>query len=83
MQTARVITLVTVEGMRTEHCKRAVFTSLAALDGITRADVQLGVVHVEHDGTVTVDQLRDAIAVAGYTVTQATEQRRVLPIAPA
>jgi copper chaperone CopZ len=78
-----MITLVTVGGMRTEHCKRAVFTSLAALDGITQADVQLGTVHVEHDGTVTIDQLRDAIAVAGYTVTQAAEQRRVLPIAPA
>jgi copper chaperone CopZ len=80
MRTARVITLVTIDGMRTEHCKRAVFTSLAGLDGITLADVQIGTVQVEHDGTVTFDQLRDAIAVAGYAVTRATEQRRVLPI---
>lgn len=75
-----MITIVEVDGMRTEHCKRAVFTALAAVEGITRADVQLGVVHVEHDGSVTVAQLRDAIAVAGYPVTGATEQRRALPI---
>lgn len=83
MTAARVITLVAIEGMITEHCKRAVFTSLAAIDGILRADVHLGTVQVEHDGSVTVAQLRDAIAVAGYVVTHGTEQRRVLPLASA
>jgi copper chaperone CopZ len=83
MTGARVITSVVVAGMKTEHCKRAVFTSLAALDGITRADVQLGMVHVEHNGSVTIDQLRGAIAVAGYEVTHGTEQRRILPLASA
>jgi copper chaperone CopZ len=80
MAPARVMTLVAIDGMMTEHCKRAVFTSLAAVSGIVRADVHLGTVQVEHDGSVTIEQLRDAIAVAGYTVTQATEQRRVLPL---
>ena len=75
-----VTTTVEVEGMRTEHCKRAVFTALAAVPGIARAEVQLGVVTVEHDGTVTVAMLRDAIAVAGYAVTRGEERRRTLPV---
>jgi len=75
-----MITTVTVSGMMSEHCKRAVFTSLAAVAGITRADVQLGTVTVEHDGQVTIDQLRAAIAVAGYTVVQGVEDRRSLPL---
>jgi copper chaperone CopZ len=51
------------------------------VEGITRADVSLGAVEVEHDGRVTVDQLRVAIAVAGYEVRDATVDRRRLPLA--
>ena len=76
-----MITTVRVEGMTCQHCVRAVFTALAAVPGIQRADVSIGAVQVEHDGSVTVDQLRDAIEVAGYTVTDGTTNRRVLPIA--
>ena len=76
-----MITTVRVEGMTCQHCERAVFTALAAVPGIQRADVSIGAVQVEHDGSVTVDQLRDAIEVAGYTVTDGTTNRRVLPIA--
>lgn len=76
-----MITRVRVEGMTCQHCIRAVFTSLTGVEGIIRADVSLGVVEVEHDGRVTVDQLREAIAVAGYTVGEATTDRRRLPIA--
>ncbi|MGI9090699.1 MAG: heavy-metal-associated domain-containing protein [Gemmatimonadaceae bacterium] len=73
-------TTVTIAGMRSEHCKRAVFTALTPLDGISWADVELGSVTVEHDGAVTVDALRDAIAVSGYVVMGGTEDRRVLPL---
>jgi copper chaperone CopZ len=66
--------------MQTEHCKRAVFTSLSGIAGIIQADVQLGTVTVDHDGTVTIDMLRDAIAVAGYTVTHGADDRRTLPL---
>ena len=76
-----MITRVRVEGMTCQHCIRAVFTSLTGVEGIIRADVSLGVVEVEHDGRVTVDQLREAIAVAGYVVGDATTDRRRLPIA--
>lgn len=77
-----MITRVRVEGMTCQHCIRAVFTSLTGVEGIARADVSLGVVEVEHDGRVTVDQLREAIAVAGYVVGDATTDRRRLPISP-
>ncbi len=73
-------TTVTVAGMRSEHCKRAVFTALTPLAGVNWADVEIGTVTVEHDGAVTLDALRDAIAVSGYTVTGGSEDRRVLPL---
>jgi len=77
-----VMTTVTVTGMLTEHCKRAVFTSLSGLAGITSAQVELGIVIVEHDGSITPHALRDAISVAGYTVTDCVESetRRTLPL---
>ena len=58
---SRMITRVRVEGMSCQHCVRAVFTSLGGVEGITRADVSIGAVEVEHDERVTVTALRDAI----------------------
>ncbi len=75
-----MITTVTVDGMTCQHCVTAVFTALAAVPGIHRADVSIGAAAVEHDGTVTVEQLRDAIAVAGYTVKDGATNRRALPM---
>lgn len=77
-----MITRVRIEGMSCQHCVRAVFTALAAVEGISRADVGIGAAEVEHDGTVTVEQLRDAIAVAGYSVAgEDASARRRLPLA--
>lgn len=73
-------TTVTIAGMRSEHCKRAVFTALTPVDGIRSAEVELGSVTIEHDGAVTVDALRDAIAVSGYVVTSGSEERSALPL---
>ncbi|MGE5100380.1 MAG: cation transporter [Deltaproteobacteria bacterium] len=75
-----MITRVRVDGMSCQHCVRAVFTALTAVDGITRADVSIGAVEVEHDGRVTIDQLREAIAVAGYSVVEGETNRRALPL---
>jgi copper chaperone CopZ len=75
-----MITRVRIEGMSCQHCVRAVFTSLAAVEGIARAEVGIGVAEVEHDGSVTVEQLRDAIAVAGYSVADSSSRRRRLPL---
>ena len=66
--------------MSCQHCVRAVFTALAAVEGITRAEVSIGAAEVEHDGRVSVEQLRAAIAVAGYDVVDGETQRRVLPV---
>jgi copper chaperone CopZ len=74
-------TTVSITGMTSAHAVRAVFTALAGVPGIDRADVTLGKAVIEHDGTVTVDAIRDAIAVAGYGVGDAAENRRALPIA--
>ena len=53
-----MITTVAVEGMTCQHCVRAVFTALAAVSGIDRAEVSIGSARVEHDGSVTVDQIQ-------------------------
>ena len=75
-------TTVSINGMSCVHCVRAVFTSLAGVEGIKRADVSIGRAVVEHDGSVTPDQIREAIATAGYEVKGFTEDRLSLPLAP-
>ena len=75
-----MITRVRVEGMSCQHCVRSVFTALTAVPGITRADVSIGAVEVEHDGGVTVDRLREAVAVAGYRVSDGETNRRSLNV---
>jgi copper chaperone CopZ len=71
-----------ISGMTCAHCVRAVFTSLAGVAGIDRADVSIGRAVIEHDGSVTPEQIRDAIAIAGYEVTGFTTDKRTLPLAP-
>ncbi len=75
-------TTASISGMTCAHCVRAVFTSLAGVEGIARADVSIGQAIIEHDGTVTPEEIRDAIAVAGYEVTEIRIDRRTLPLAP-
>ncbi len=75
-----MITRVRIEGMSCQHCVRAVFTSLAGVEGIARADVSIGAAEVEHDGRVTVEQLKEAVAVAGYSVVDGQTDRRRLPL---
>lgn len=76
-----MITRIRIDGMSCQHCVRAVFTALAAVDGISRADVGIGAAEVEHDGSVTMVQLTNAIAVAGYVVAaEDASARRRLPL---
>ncbi|MFN2636779.1 MAG: heavy-metal-associated domain-containing protein [Gemmatimonadaceae bacterium] len=77
-----MVTTVSIAGMTCAHCIRAVFTSLAGVPGVERADVSLGQAVIEHDRTVTIDAIRDAIAIAGYQVTGTRDDKRSLPIAP-
>ncbi|HEX7978933.1 MAG TPA: heavy-metal-associated domain-containing protein [Gemmatimonadaceae bacterium] len=73
-------TRLRILGMSTPHCIRAVFTALTPVEGILSADVVLGSVDVEHDGRATAEALREAIAVAGYEVVEAVEERRQLRV---
>jgi copper chaperone CopZ len=66
--------------MTSIHSVRAVFTALAAVEGIARADVAIGRATVEHDGRATCEALAAAVALAGYEVTRCTEERRTLPL---
>lgn len=78
-------TTATIPAMRGEYAKQAVFTALTPLDGIVRVElasgVETGTLVLEHDGRVTADALRAAIAVAGYDVARVDEDRRVLTLA--
>ena len=74
-----MVTTLKIAGMTCAHCARAVFTALAGVPGIARAEVKVGTAEVEHDGTVTLTALKEAVATAGYSVTEAAENRRVLP----
>lgn len=74
-------TIVTISGMRTVHCVRAVFTALGAVEGIVRANVTMGRAVIEHDGHATAQRLRDAVCTAGYDVTETRDLQRVLPVA--
>ncbi|MDP9201237.1 MAG: heavy-metal-associated domain-containing protein [Gemmatimonadota bacterium] len=75
-------TTASISGMTCAHCVRAVFTSLAGVEGIKRADVSIGKAVIEHDGTVTPEDIRNAVAVAGYTVTDIRIDRPTLPLVP-
>jgi copper chaperone CopZ len=74
-----MVTTLRISGMSCAHCTRAVFTALSGVPGIARADVKVGSAESEHDGTVTLDALKQAIETAGYSVIDSSENRRVLP----
>jgi copper chaperone CopZ len=66
---------LTIAGMTAVHAVRAVYTAFAGVPGIVRADVSLGRASVTHDGTVTRAALEEAVAVAGFAVTDYREER--------
>ena len=75
-------TTVSISGMTCAHCVRAVFTSFGGVAGIDRADVSIGKAIIDHDGTVTPEDIRAAVKLAGYDVIDMGNDRRTLPIAP-
>ena len=77
MQTTAIIS-----GMTCAHCVRAVFTALAGVEVIERADVTIGRAVIEHDGSVTPEAIRKAVEIVGYTVDDFRDDRRSLPLAP-
>ena len=77
-----MLTRLTIAGMSSVHSKRAVFTGLAGVPGVTRAEVTMGRAEVEHNAGVSETALREAVAVAGYEVIDAAADRRSLPQLP-
>jgi copper chaperone CopZ len=75
-----MVTRLRIAGMSCQHCVKAVFTALTPVEGILSADVAIGSAVIEHDGRVTFEALREAIAVAGYDAVLADEERRRLPV---
>ena len=71
---------VTIAGMLAVHARHAVFTSLGAVAGIIRAEVELGRAVVEHDGSVSEEALREAINAAGFEVIGVQPLPRTLPL---
>ena len=70
-------TILTIAGMRSVHCARAVYTALGAVEGVTAAEVVVGRATVEHDARTTPEALREAVALVGYEVTGAERTRRL------
>lgn len=59
-----------ISGMSCGHCVKAVDKALAAVDGVTGAQVAIGTATVEFDGTRTsASAIGAAIDEAGYQVT--------------
>ena len=60
-----------VPDMHCGHCKAAVESELNKISGVesSNADVEKGTVEISYDeGTVSTEDLKDAIEEAGYTV---------------
>ena len=59
-----------VTGMTCDHCVRAVTTELVLLPGVRSVDVDLaeGAVTVTSDGPLDLEQVREAVDEAGYTL---------------
>jgi copper chaperone CopZ len=77
----RFVTTARIGGMRSVHCARAVYTALAAIDGVTTAEVVVGRATIEHEGRLSEGALRDAIVLAGYELLEKSEERqRTLPL---
>jgi copper chaperone len=75
-----MLTRIRIDGMTCQRCVQAVFTALTPVPGISSAEVAIGSATIEHDGRATIEALRDAVAVSGYRVTLADEERRRLPV---
>jgi copper chaperone CopZ len=76
----RRVLRVTLAGMRTVHCARAVFTALTAVEGVHGAEVVVGSATLEHDGRATVDQVRAAVEPLGYVVLDWADDRAGLRV---
>lgn len=72
---------VLIPGMVAIHARNAVFTALAAVPGVVRAEVELGRAVVAVEAPMPEGALRAAIAAAGFEVGSVRALPRELPLA--
>ena len=77
MQPPTRVAQLTIGGMTAVHAVRAVYTAFAGVPGIAQAEVVMGGATVSHDGTVTRAILEEAVALAGCTLLDVREERRL------
>ena len=74
---------VIVEGMLAVHAKHALFTALAAVEGLSRADVELGRAELELAAGADPESIRRAVTAAvesaGFRVVSTRILSRTLP----
>lgn len=75
-----MMSTIYIDGMRSVHCARAVYTSLAGVAGIDRAEVSIGAAVIEHEGVLDETVVADAIARVGYALRVVVTDRRRLPV---
>lgn len=77
---ARMRLELSIDGMVAVHAKYAVFQALAAVEGITRAEVEMGRVELEMDREPDEEALRAAVAAVGFEVREIRRLPRTLPM---
>jgi copper chaperone CopZ len=75
-----MVTTLYIDGMRSVHCVRAVFTALGSVDGVASAEVMMGRAIIEHEREIPDEVIVDAIRALGYELREITTQRRRLTI---
>jgi hypothetical protein len=80
---ARMRFEVIIDGMLAVHAKHAVFTALAAVEGLRRADVELGRAELELSAGAEPDAVcravSEAVEAAGFRVGSIRSLARTLP----
>jgi copper chaperone CopZ len=68
-------TVITVQGMTCDHCKRSVTRALMALEGVSAVEVDLQTkqVAVEHDAAAGLEAMLRAVDAIGFQASEASQ----------
>ena len=73
-------TTLRLRGPISPRIDQAAFTALTPIEGIVNTQIASGTIVIEHDGRVTIEALREALAVAGLEIAASSEDPRTLPL---
>ncbi|WP_457574179.1 heavy-metal-associated domain-containing protein [Desulfolithobacter sp.] len=59
---------ITIKGMKCQHCAASAAKALESLDGVSQVRIDLEKGEAIWEGEVALDEVREAIARAGYEV---------------